>query len=71
MVQMGCVIPERANEPYFIISANWYVAWQKYTGCFKTEHDDSDDDMVISKDQLVLGEHPGPMNSRKDLASLF
>ena len=38
-INYGGVVPERANLLYFIISMDWFVKWQKYTGCFRTEGD--------------------------------
>ena len=74
MLQFGSVVPEREAEPYYLIAQNWFTRWQKYTGCFKVEDEDDDenDEVFPSKDKsnLVLGAFPGLVNERADLRSI-
>ena len=44
MLQFGSVVPEREALPFFLISQHWFTKWQKYTGCFKVEDDDEEND---------------------------
>ena len=43
MIEFGCVIPERENLPYYLITMKWYTRWQKYTGCFKKKEADQEE----------------------------
>jgi len=65
------VVPEREAITYYIISQQWFTRWQKYTGCFKVEDsdDDENDDVFRKKDKsdIVLGPYPGPINEKNDL----
>lgn len=69
LMMMGSVIPERANLLYYIITIGWFTAWQKYTGCFKV--DAGSDEEPVSKDDIILGPYPGPINNTNDMKTLF
>ena len=68
MIEYGGVIPERENLPYYLISIRWFTRWQKYTGCFKVEDDEEENDRGSSK--VILGEYPGEINSDREMRDL-
>ena len=78
MLEFGSVVPERENLPYYIVSMAWFHRWQKYTGCIKVDVGDDDDGMEIdqvnkngiSNSDVILGEHPGRINSDREIRDL-
>ena len=45
MIEFGSVVPERENLTYYVINIQWFHRWQKYTGCFKYDEEDEDDEI--------------------------
>lgn len=42
-IESAKVVPEREYLPFYIISQRWFTRWQKYTGCFKVNDDDEEE----------------------------
>ena len=75
MIEFGGVVPERADLPYYLVSMAWYQRWQRYTGCVKVDDgaDPYNDEMHIdesNQDSVILGDHPGMINSEREIEKL-